>query len=111
MGGSYQISIKATNGVSPDATQSFTLTVAGSDLGSQFEALEKAVTGVGPGSSLLAKVQGAERSAQSGQVSATCGLLGGFINEIRAQSGKSISSMQAFVLIADAADIRTTLAC
>jgi hypothetical protein len=74
-------------------------------------ALGTAVIGVGPGTSLSDKVAQALAYLNSGDVSDTCSTLTAFINELRAQSGKTIPQVQAATLIASAQQIKTLLGC
>jgi nitrous oxidase accessory protein NosD len=74
-------------------------------------ALGKAVIGVGPGTSLADKVAQALAYLNSGDVSDTCSTLTAFINEVKAQSSKTIPQAQAATLIASAQQIKTLLGC
>ena len=66
---------------------------------------------LGPGKSLLAKLESALNALQAGKTAAACGILGAFINEVNAQTGKSLTPEQATELSAAAARIRTALGC
>jgi hypothetical protein len=76
-----------------------------------FADLVQAVNGVGPGQSLLAKVQGAQLGYGTGNMNGACGVLGGFVNEVGAQSGKKLSTEQAMTLVTDAETIRQAMSC
>jgi hypothetical protein len=98
----------------PDDTPStvsshFTITVHGA--ADQLTALGKLVQGVGPGTSLADKIAAAHSYVASGDTADACGVLTGFIHEVRAQSGKSIPAGQATQRIADASQIQAVLAC
>ena len=93
---------------SPQSTQ-FTVTVLGA--ADQLAALAAAVQGVGPGTSLTHEVAQARSDLASGNVTAACGMLGAFVNEVQALSGKTIASAAAQQLIADAQRIQGVLAC
>ena len=79
---------------------SFTVTVLGAK--SQLQQLGSSLDGVGPGTSLLNKINTALSDLNSGNPSGAKAVLRGFINEVRAQSGKKISKVTASTLIADA---------
>jgi hypothetical protein len=67
--------------------------------------------GIGPGTSLADKVSAAQADLASDDIAGTCSLLRAFINEIKAQSGKSITTDTATSLIADATQIRVAVGC
>ena len=73
--------------------------------------LQDAVKGVGPGGSLADKVGQALANLSGGDVPGACSTLTAFINEVNAQSGKTIPSSQAATLIASAQEIKTLLGC
>jgi hypothetical protein len=73
--------------------------------------LAQAVVGVGPGTSLADKVSRAEVYFANGDVGNTCEILGAFVLQVTAQTGKSIPTPTAAMLIADANGIRETLNC
>ena len=88
---------------------SFTVQVKGAT--GQLTDLAAAVAGVGPGNSLAAKIDNARVVVAGGDRGGTCGLLGAFINELSAQSGKKIPSATAATLIADATRVDAVLGC
>jgi outer membrane protein assembly factor BamB len=90
-------------------TKTFTISVKGA--AAQLTDLAQTVKGVGPGTSLADKVQAAEDDLAAGHITATCGTLSAFVNEVDAQSGKSIPSTKAAALIASAQRIQNVLAC
>jgi hypothetical protein len=65
----------------------------------------------GIANSLIAKVRAARASAQRGQVTAACGQMTAFLNEVRAQTGKGLTSGQAQQLIDSANEIKRLLVC
>lgn len=65
----------------------------------------------GVANSLLVKLQGAQAALDSGDTSAACGKLGAFVNEVQAQSGKKIPTIEAAALVAAANDLRAQLGC
>jgi len=73
--------------------------------------LYKAVVGVGPGTSLADKVKQAQNYLAANDKADTCSTLNAFINQVKAQSGKSIATATANTLIAEAAQIKTLLGC
>lgn len=88
-------------------TTSFTVTVTGA--AGQLAALHQAVTGVGPGSSLADKIAQAQADVAAGDSTDAISTLTAFINEVTAQSGKSIPSGQASQLITEAQQIQGVL--
>lgn len=57
------------------------------------------VTDPGVARSLLAKLEAAQASAARGDINSMDGQLGAFINEVSAQSGKTLTAAQANILI------------
>jgi hypothetical protein len=62
-------------------------------------------------SSLIAKLSNAKASFEAGHTQHVCPLLGAFVNEVRAQSGKKIPTVLADELIDAATEIRVTIGC
>ena len=75
---------------------------AASDPGTLLRQLHEDVTGVGPGKSLANKVALAQTYYAVPDRQATCAVLTGFVNEVRAQRGKKIAPNLADKLTADA---------
>jgi hypothetical protein len=73
--------------------------------------LKSDVTGVGPGASLVSKVQDATTYAAAGDKADACQTLDAFIQEVRAQSGKKLTAAQAAQFIAEAQRIKLALGC
>jgi hypothetical protein len=69
------------------------------------------VTGIGPGTSLADKVQGAITALQAGATSTACGDLGALINQAKAQTGKHLPAVQANAIIEATDRIQTALGC
>jgi phospholipase/lecithinase/hemolysin len=69
------------------------------------------VTGVGPGKSLANKVTEAESYYVAADIEATCGVLQGFMNQVRAQTGKKLTSAEAGGFRSDAGAIMATIGC
>ena len=61
--------------------------------------------------SLLAKLGGAQRKLDDGRLAATCGKLGAFANQVRAQGGKRIDATEAAELVGQASAVRASLGC
>jgi len=59
----------------------------------------------------LQNVQAALAATKAGDTITACNLMGAFINEVQAQSGKAITVQQAAQLIQAANDIRASLGC
>jgi phospholipase/lecithinase/hemolysin len=69
------------------------------------------VTGVGPGKSLAKKVTRAQTNYARADNQATCGVLRGFKNQVRAQSGKKLTKTQATEFRSDASAIMKAIGC
>jgi hypothetical protein len=91
------------------ASSSFTITVHGA--AAQLAALGQAVHGAGPGTSLTDKITAAQSYLASGDTADACSTLTLFINQVKAQSGKTIPAGQATQLITSATRIQAVLAC
>jgi hypothetical protein len=61
--------------------------------------------------SLTSKLENAQKSLEAGNLSAACGKTGAFVNQVEAQSGKTLTIGQVSQLIAAAESIRTMLGC
>ena len=73
--------------------------------------LSQAVQGIGPGTSLADKVTQVQSYVASGDIADACATLGAFVNEVHAQSKKSIPLATADQLIAAAQRIQAVLSC
>jgi FIMAH domain len=109
--GTYSASLSDTAGpYSPEAQVTILVAVpAGVD--ALFDALQAAVTGVGPGHSLANKVALAKSYFDAGDTANACSTLNGFINEVKAQTGKKITPAQAADFIAQAQAIEALIGC
>ena len=107
--GTTLVSCTATDDLGLADTGTFSVTVVGAE--GQLTDLLLAIDGVGPGKSLSAKVRNAQAALASGDTRAACNILGAFINEVEAQSAKSLTAGQANQLIGDAARIQAVLGC
>ena len=65
----------------------------------------------GIANSLTAKLGSAQSAIARGDLATACGVLGAFINEVQAQTGKAITASQANQLIAMATALRSSLGC
>jgi hypothetical protein len=79
--------------------------------GSLFDALIGLVSGVGPGKSLLDKVQHASLLYSLGDTRGSCGALGGVVHEVNAQSGKKVEQATAAQLLQEVGSIQNVLGC
>ncbi len=75
------------------------------------KALANKVIGVGPGKSLTNTIANAQAYYAANDVVAACATLGGFIGEVRAQSGKKINPPLAATLIANATSVESFVGC
>lgn len=107
--GTTTVSCTATDTAGNTATASFVVTVVGAV--AQLADLRAAVTGVGPGTSLADKVAAAQAALAADDVPETCSILAALVNQLNAQSGKSIDRTTAAGRIADAQRIRAVLGC
>ena len=101
--------VSATGDTNSPVSKSFTINVLGA--AAQLANLQSVVTGVGPGKSLAQKVSAAQADVAANNTAGACGVLAAFINEVKAQTGKSISPSTAASLIASATNIRAVLGC
>jgi alpha-tubulin suppressor-like RCC1 family protein len=69
------------------------------------------VAGIGPGSSLSAKVEAAQSAQARGALTTACHLMDAFVQEVRAGSGETIDALLAGKLAADATNIESALGC
>jgi probable HAF family extracellular repeat protein len=65
----------------------------------------------GTENSLVTKLENAQAALAAGDTGTACNLLGAFINETRAQSGKKLTVQEANDLIASAEQIRDAIGC
>ncbi len=107
--GTTTVTCTATDTHGNSATASFTVHVEGA--AEQLADLGNAVIGAGPGTSLADKVKQAQTFLASSDVAETCSTLTAFVNEVKAQPGKTITTGQAQALIATATRIKTVLGC
>jgi hypothetical protein len=73
----------------------------------QLEALKAEVVGIAPGTSLADKVTMTKASYDANDVGAACPMLTAFVNEVQAQTGKTIATALAAQLLADAEVIQS----
>lgn len=108
--GDTNVTCTATDAAENIGTASFTVTVRGAP--EQLATLLHDVQGVGPGTSLADKVTAAQAAYTAGDPARTCEILNAFINQVKAQTGKSITDPDtADTLIAEATRIRAVLGC
>jgi len=70
-----------------------------------------AVTGVGPGTSLVDKVKQIQGYVGAGDTTAACTALNSFLGLVAAQNGKKLTATQAASFTARANGIKTALGC
>ncbi len=80
----------------PDVSQTFTVNITYDRLS---DLVRKFVTKQGIVNSLLAKLDNAQKAEAKGNSNAKSGMIGAFINEVEAQTGKAISAEHAAILI------------
>lgn len=104
-------SASATDGDDANSPVAASFTVHVKGAAEQLSDLASAVTGVGPGTSLADKVASVQSYLAAGDTSDTCGTLRAFINQVKAQTGKSIPAATATTLIATAQRIEAVIPC
>jgi HYR domain len=92
-------------------TSSATFTVHVKGAAEQLADMATAVSGVGPGASLADKVSQAQADLSANDVADACSTLNAFVNEVKAQTGRTIAPGQAPTLIATAQRIEAVLGC
>ena len=107
--GTTAVACTAVDAAGNASSGSFAVTVRGAR--EQLVDLIDAVAGVGPGTSLAAKIRTAVDRLPDRYLTLACFPLRAFIAAAEAQSGKSVSAEQAAVFVADATRIRAVLAC
>jgi hypothetical protein len=111
--GTTTVTCHATDAAGNLATTTFTVTVLSG--AAQIANLLQQIESITPppkfGGSLPNKLNSALASLQAGHTAGACGTLQGFINEVKAQSGKKLSTADATLLIAAATQIRAALGC
>jgi uncharacterized membrane protein len=111
--GTTTVTCHATDAAGNLATTTFTVTVLSG--AAQIANLLQQVESITPprklGGSLPNKLNSALASLQAGHTAGACGTLQDFINEVKARSGKKLSTADATLLIAAATQIRAPLGC
>ena len=107
--GTTAVACAASDAAGNLAGASFDVHVKGAT--EQFVDLLTAVTGVGPGTSLADKVIQAQTALSANHIADACSDLNALINQLTAQSGRSIPAGVASSLIGDATRIRAVLGC
>ena len=100
--------------VTPDVIVGFRSNISATlipTLDQQLSDLLAVVTGAGPGTSFAGKVRQIQGYAAASDKAHACGMLGALLNEVKAQTGKKLSTAQASSVTAQASDIRATLGC
>jgi X-Pro dipeptidyl-peptidase len=105
--GTTTVTCTATDASTNSSTGTFTVTVRVT----QLDTLLTAVTGVGPGKSFADKVKSVQADVGSAQMARACLDLRGFVDEVKAQSGKKVTTAKANSLLAQAPEISTVLGC
>jgi hypothetical protein len=103
------VTCTATDDDGATATGSFTVTVRGAR--EQLADLLVAVTGVGPGQSLEAKIRGIIDRLPDRALPLTCEPLRAFAAALQAQAGRSIPAAKVAQWVTDATRIRAVLGC
>jgi hypothetical protein len=107
--GTTTVSCQATDAAGNTASGSFLVTVETAL--DQLSDLIAEVQGLGPGRSLAAKLQNVRARLRAGDTRAACNGLDSFVNEVRAQSGKSLSASEANALTSDALRVEAVIGC
>jgi hypothetical protein len=107
--GTTTVNCEATDTAGNRGTASFSVHVKGA--AEQLDDLLAAVAAIGPGGSLADKVHDVQSALAKGAGAKACDGLGAFLNQVKAQSGKTLSSEQEATLVAAAERISAVLAC
>jgi hypothetical protein len=109
--GTTSVACSATDLSEDTASGNFDVNVIGA--AGQLGSLGTSVTGVGPGGSLAGKIATAQSDLATAppNTSDACQTLGAFMNEVTAQTGKSITTAQAAGFIQQAKQIEAVLDC
>ena len=105
--GSYTLTVTAVDTVGNSGTETVTFNVIATvgslqDLVNMFFESGYFHSDKGMYTSLIQKLYAAERYINAGEIDDAIGVLGAFINQLKAQSGKHVDSYAANILIADA---------
>jgi probable HAF family extracellular repeat protein len=97
----------------PTKTRSFIAStgLSASSAADLFQTLLSAVAGVGPGNSLVGKVQQALVLFLAGNTSGSCSKLNAFLNEVNAQTGKKVDPQTAQQLLQEADALEGVIGC
>ncbi|MDH5265210.1 MAG: HYR domain-containing protein, partial [Betaproteobacteria bacterium] len=111
--GTIAVTCNATDASGNSATASFRVTVFGAteQIADLIDLVYSFNLRRGIENSLDAKLRNLLSAAGAGNVTTACNLLGAFINEVQAQSGKAITTVQANQLISAANQARAALGC
>jgi probable HAF family extracellular repeat protein len=107
--GDTTVSCTATDTAGNTASGEFEVHVKGA--AEQLVELAEAVSSIGPGTSLADKVEDAQAAVREDRVARACSTLDGFVNQVRALSGKGIPAGTAEALVAASTRIRAVLDC
>ena len=102
------IAANGTDSRAPGVNEVFLLAPVPLPPAALLAALLTEVTGVGPGKSLANKVTAAQAYYAASDTQATCAMLTGFVNEVKAQAGQ-IGQQLAAKLIVDAQAIEVAI--
>jgi hypothetical protein len=109
-GGSNLVPAGGTAALTSDSPY-LTIAYSRSALTDQVANLLGTVSGVGPGKSLANKLTGIQDKIAANEMTDACGGLKGFINEVKAQTGKKLTAAQAASFTTQANSIDDTLGC
>jgi hypothetical protein len=107
--GTSTVSCQATDAAGNTALGGFHVQVR--DALQQLGDLVAIVQRLGPGRSLAGKLQSAAALLRAGDAGTACNILGAFVSEVQAQTGKSLPALQAQTLVADAIRIKAVIGC
>jgi hypothetical protein len=107
--GTTTVTCKASDTHGNTSSATFTVHVKGA--AEQLADLGKGVVGVGPGTSLADKVSQVQTYLTANDIADACSTLTALVNELKALSGKTITSGQATTLIATTQRIEAVLGC
>jgi Putative Ig domain len=109
--GTFNFALQVTHSSGPDAgtvTRNCTITVSPDAL---LAKLLKEVTGIGPGNSLAYDIALVQTYYAANDKQATCAVLTGFVNEVKAQNGRKIAPTLDAQILSDAHTLEVAIGC
>jgi hypothetical protein len=106
--GTTTVSCQSTDAHGNTGVASFTIAVRGAS--QQINVLAASLAGIG-GGSFARQLSSVQQAFSSGRTTAACGALNAFMNHVRAQSGKQVTTAQADQALAAARRVAAVMGC